>query len=37
MKNRSIFLCVRVSFFLSSFFAAFDFTLLLNKMLYLKN
>ena len=29
-------MCVRVSIF-SSFFATFDFTLLINKMLYLKN
>ena len=36
LKNRSIF-CVCVFLFSSSFFATFDFTLLINKMLYLKN
>ena len=35
-KHRSIFVCA--CFFLySSFFATFDFTLLINRMLYLKN
>ena len=34
-NNRSIF-CV-CEFLFSSFFATFDFTLLINKMLYLKN
>ena len=36
-KKLEVFLCVHVSFFFFSFFATFDFTLLINKMLYLKH
>ena len=32
-----VFLCVCVFLYFSSFFATFDFTLLINKMIYLKN